>query len=80
MAKTVIRGGDVVVWHDGGHALMPGGNVVIEGDTIVSVLRAGPGRADVTIDAPGKLVSPGFINRHVRAGDEIILQTFPVLA
>ncbi|CAN5359818.1 amidohydrolase family protein [soil metagenome] len=76
MTKTVIRGGDIVVWHDGGHAIMPGGNVVIEGDTIVSVSRDDPGQADVTIDAIGKLVSPGFINCHVHAGiDTQVLMT-----
>ena len=76
MAKTVIRGGDVVVWHDGGHALMPGANVVIEGDTVASVSRDDPGQADVEIDAAGKLVSSGFINCHVHAGiDTQVLMT-----
>lgn len=76
MARTVIRDGDVVVWHNGGHAIMPGANILIEGGSIVSVSRDEPGPADTVIDATGKLVSPGFVNCHVHAGiDTQVLMT-----
>jgi 5-methylthioadenosine/S-adenosylhomocysteine deaminase len=76
MGRTVIQGGDVVVWNDGGHAIMPGANITIEGDTIQSISRDHPGQADEIIDAGGKLVSPGFINCHVHAGiDTQVLMT-----
>lgn len=76
MARTVIRGGDVVVWHEGGHAILPGANVTIEDDRIVSVGREELGEADLVIDAAGKLVSPGFVNCHVHAGiDTQVLMT-----
>lgn len=76
MTRTVVRGGDVVVWHDGGHALLRGGTVTIEDDRIVAIGRDDPGAADVVIDAQGKLVSPGFINCHVHAGiDTQVLMT-----
>ena len=76
MARTVIRNGDVVVWHEGGHALMPVAHVIIEDDRIVEVTRDEPGEAGVTIDAAGKLVSPGFVNCHVHAGiDTQVLMT-----
>ncbi|MEZ4570271.1 MAG: amidohydrolase family protein [Thermomicrobiales bacterium] len=76
MARTVIRNGDVVVWRDGEHALMPGAHVVIEDDRVVKVTRDEPGEADRSIDATGKLVSPGFVNCHVHAGiDTQVLMT-----
>jgi 5-methylthioadenosine/S-adenosylhomocysteine deaminase len=74
--RTVITGGDVVVWHAGGHALMRDANIVIEGSRIASVSRDDPGPAEFTINARGKLVSPGFINCHVHAGiDTQVLMT-----
>ncbi len=76
MARMIISGGDVVVWHDGGHALMPGAHVVIEDDRVVDVTRDDPGGAGHVIDASGKLVSPGFVNCHVHAGiDTQVLMT-----
>jgi len=76
MSRTVVSGGDVVVWHDGGHAILKSAHVVIEGDRIVDVTRDAPGDADTIIDATGKLVSPGFINCHVHAGiDTQVLMT-----
>lgn len=76
MVRTIIQGGDVVVWHDGGHALMPGAHVVIQDDRVVDVTREDPGPADTLIDAARKLVSPGFVNCHVHAGiDTQVLMT-----
>ncbi len=76
MARTIIQNGDVVVWHEGGHALMPGAHVVIEGDRVDHITRDDPGPAETVIDASGKLVSPGFVNCHVHAGiDTQVLMT-----
>jgi cytosine/adenosine deaminase-related metal-dependent hydrolase len=76
MVRTVVAGGDVVIWRDGSHAILRDGNVVIEDDHIVEVTTGDPGPADVTIDATGRLVSPGFINCHVHAGiDTQVLMT-----
>jgi 5-methylthioadenosine/S-adenosylhomocysteine deaminase len=76
MSRTVVSGGDVVVWHDGGHAILRSANVVVEGDRIVEVTRDVPVDGDTIIDATGKLVSPGFINCHVHAGiDTQVLMT-----
>jgi 5-methylthioadenosine/S-adenosylhomocysteine deaminase len=66
--RTLVRGGWVVGFEGGGHALWRDGVVVLEGDR---VLHAGPpfdGRVDAEIDARGKLVSPGFIDCHVHSG------------
>lgn len=65
---TVIEGGTVIAYRDGGHAIMPGGQVVYEGDTITFVGRGYAGPADQRIDARGMLVIPGLINHHMAFG------------
>lgn len=76
MTRTAIVGGDVVIWRNGGHALLRDATVLVEDDRIEAVGRDLPATADVTIDARGKLVAPGFINCHVHAGiDTQVLMT-----
>src|SRR5438445_12862597 len=58
-----------IVAHEGGkHALIRDGEVVFDGNTILHVGKGFAGRVDRTIDAKGKLVSPGFIDTHVHSG------------
>lgn len=64
--RTLIQGG-WVVGYERGHQLIPNGSVVFEGDRLIHVGREFEGRVDRTIDARGKLVSPGFINCHLHA-------------
>ncbi|HZE40654.1 MAG TPA: amidohydrolase family protein [Stackebrandtia sp.] len=63
MPKTLIAGGDVIDTADGARVL-PGTDVLIDGDTIAAV---GPGLdafdAEV-LDAKGCLVLPGFVDTH----------------
>ena len=66
--KTLVRGGWVVGFANGTHTLVPDGVVVYEDDRILHVGRRYDGRADVEIDARGKLVCPGFIDTHVHSG------------
>lgn len=76
MSRIAISGGDVVVWHNDGHAILKGGTVVVEQGVIVSVTRDAQPDVDRIIDATGKLVSPGFVNCHVHAGiDTQVLMT-----
>src|SRR5262249_61227688 len=65
--RTLIKGGWVVGYNRRGHKLIPDGSVVFENDLIVYVGHDFQGSVDRTIDARGKLVSPGFINCHVHA-------------
>jgi len=65
-ADLIVNG--MVVTMDGSRSIYDDGAVAIAGDTIVAVgprveIEAGYG-ARQTIDAPGKLVLPGFINGH----------------
>jgi len=65
--KTLIQGGTVVGFDGAGHEILKHGVVVLDGDTVEFVGFAHPGPVDVTIDARGKLVSPGFVNLHIHA-------------
>ncbi|HEV8437660.1 MAG TPA: chlorohydrolase family protein [Methylomirabilota bacterium] len=66
--RTLIQGGWVVGFGGLTHNLLRDGVVVYEDDRIVHVGPTFDGRVDRTIDARGKLVSPGFIDTHVHAG------------
>ncbi len=61
--RTKIKG-RYVVGFDGGHKIIPGGEVVYDDDRILFVGRDFPEPVDHTIDATGCLVSPGFVNLH----------------
>ena len=61
--RTLIRGGDVVAWA-GGHYVIGGGDVVIDGDRVAFAGLRYEGPADRVLDATGRLVSPGFVNLH----------------
>lgn len=68
--KTLIQGGDIVAYHEGGHRLLRGGVLVFEDDRVAFVGRRYPGQVDHRIDAAGKLVIPGFVNLHCHADTE----------
>ena len=66
--RTLVRGGWVVGFAGRTHTLIPDGVVVYEDDRIAYVGRRFDERAEVEIDARGKLVCPGFIDTHVHSG------------
>jgi cytosine/adenosine deaminase-related metal-dependent hydrolase len=65
--RTLIRGGWVVGFNGQTHELINNGSVVFEDNSIIHVGRGFNGTVDQTIDARGKLVSPGLINCHLHA-------------
>ena len=65
--RTLIQGGWVVGYDGRGHELIPNGAVVFENDRVVHVGRGFEGAVDRTVDARGKLISPGFVNCHLHA-------------
>lgn len=75
--KTLIRGRWVVGYRDGGHVVIPNGEVVYEGNTVEFVGRDYDGPIDRRVDADNKLVIPGLISTHlhsdVNAGDYTFL-------
>lgn len=66
--KTLLRGKYVVGFDGKQHEVIQNGSVVFENDHIVFVGKEYAGAVDRTIDAPGSLISPGFINSHVHTG------------
>ena len=66
--RTLIRGGWVVGWADGQHQILRDGVCVVEDDRVLHVGKQFDGPVDETIDAPGRLVSPGFISTHLHTG------------
>jgi len=68
--KTLIHGGDIVAYADGGHHLLRGGALVFEDDRVTFVGASFAGPVDRRIDAGGKLVIPGLVNIHCHADVE----------
>ena len=69
---TLIRGGWVVAFDGARHRVVPNGEVAFAGGRI---LYAGPrwdGTPAQVVDAPGRLISPGFINTHAHVGVELM--------
>jgi len=69
--RTLIQGGWVVGFQNGHHAILRDGVVVLEDEHILHVGPGFEGRVDQTLDARGKLVSPGFVNIHAVANIDI---------
>jgi cytosine/adenosine deaminase-related metal-dependent hydrolase len=65
---TLIKGGTVVGYENGGHVVVDNGQVVYEGDRILSVGPHYEGIVNRVIDARGKLVIPGLVNHHMAFG------------
>ena len=78
--RTLIQGGWVVGYDGRGHELIPNGAVVYEDDRVIHVGRAFDGRVDRTLNASGKLVSPGFINCHLHAAGGVGLGALMISA
>jgi 5-methylthioadenosine/S-adenosylhomocysteine deaminase len=66
--RTIVKGGWVVGWRNDTHVLFRDGVVVFEDGRILHVGPRFDGRVDRTLDARGKLISPGFIDTHVHSG------------
>ncbi len=63
-----IRASYVIVPENGSQTVLRDKTVVVCGDRIDRICDRYNGPADVTIDAEGRMLSPGFINAHVHTG------------
>ena len=66
--KTLIQGGYVVGFNGKEHEIIKDGVVVFQDDRILFVGKQYSEPVDKIIDAPGCLVSPGFIDTHFHSG------------
>ena len=73
MAQVWIKNGTIV---DGTGKPSFEGDILISGDRIVDILPSGVPlqQADVTIDAAGCLVTPGFIDAHTHSDAYLVLE------
>ena len=72
--KTKIPGGYVVAYNGKHHEVLEGGCVIYEGSSIIFVgFPDDPAcpAAERTLHAPGRLISPGFINLHCIANIDL---------
>jgi len=77
--RTLIRGGQVYD-HDGDVHKPARADILIEGDSILSVAPAiAPGGAVDIIDASGRLIVPGLINAHYHSHDVLCRGLFEEL-
>lgn len=72
--SLVIRGGEVI---DGSGSARFSADVVVRGDTILAVVPPGKATADRTIDIPGRIICPGFIDSHSHDDQRVLERTVP---
>src|SRR5215217_4338198 len=64
MVRRQINASHIVAYQNGGHRHLRDGVVVWEDNQIIHVGKTFDGAVDETIDATGKIVTPGLINTH----------------
>ncbi len=62
--KTLIKASYIIAFDGTGHRYLRDGELVYQDEEIVFVGKKYDGAVDKTIDAAGKIVSPGFISTH----------------
>jgi 5-methylthioadenosine/S-adenosylhomocysteine deaminase len=72
---TAIQASHIIAY-DGEHRHLQNGVVVYEGNTITHVGQTYDGPVDDTIDATGKVVTPGFINTHAHLAGSPLDKSF----
>src|SRR5215211_6436013 len=78
MARRAIEASYVIAYQDGGHRHLRDGVVVTEDDRIVHVGPKGSyaGPTDETLDASGKILTPGLINTHAHLYESPLDKSF----
>src|SRR5262249_20347303 len=74
--RTAIRAGHVVAFDGQGHRLLPDGVVVVEGARILYVGRGFDGLADLTVEAPTGVLTPGLISTHAHIHESPLDRSF----
>jgi cytosine/adenosine deaminase-related metal-dependent hydrolase len=74
--KTKIKNGFIIAFDGAKHRYLKKGELVFQGQDIIFVGERYPGEVDHTIDAAGKIVSPGFINTHAHLATSPLDRSF----
>jgi cytosine/adenosine deaminase-related metal-dependent hydrolase len=73
---TAIQASHIIAYDGSEHRYLQNGIVVYEGNTITHVGQTYHGPIDHTIDATGKVVTPGFINTHAHLAGSPLDKSF----
>jgi len=76
MSKTLIKASYIIAFDGTKHRYLLDGELVYEGDSILYVGKKYEGGVDRTIDASGKILSPGFINTHIHMAHSVLDRSF----
>jgi 5-methylthioadenosine/S-adenosylhomocysteine deaminase len=76
VVRRQITASHVIAYQNGGHRHLRGGVVVWEGNEIIHVGKRFEGEVEETIDATGKIVTPGFINTHAHLAGSPLDKSF----
>ncbi len=76
--RTRINASHIIAYdaQAGGHRYLRDGVIVVEGDSIAHVGATYDGPADETIDATGRIVTPGFVNVHAHLAGSPLDKSF----
>lgn len=74
--KTKIIASHILAFDGAEHRYLRDGELVYQGNEIVFVGKDHTGPVDETIDARGKIVSPGFINTHMHMRSSVLDRSF----
>lgn len=76
MPRRMIKAGHIIAFQNGGHRHLRDGVVVWQDDRIIHIGKSFEGSVDETIEAPDKVVTPGFINTHVHMTESPLDKSF----
>jgi 5-methylthioadenosine/S-adenosylhomocysteine deaminase len=74
--RQMIKAGHIIAFQNGEHRYLRDGVVVWEGNSILFVGKSFDGEVDNIIEAPDRLVTPGFINTHVHISESPLDKSF----
>ena len=74
--KTRIKATHIIAFDGEKHRYLKDGELVYQGEEILYVGKRYPGPVDHTIDATGKVVSPGLINTHIHMSVSVLDRSF----
>ncbi len=76
MTRRMIRASHIIACQDGAHRHLRDGVVVWEDDRIIHVGAGFAGQVDETIEAAGRVVTPGFVNTHAHLAGSPLDKSF----